>query len=416
MNDDDRTGVLEQELVARPFDRSLRSEYAGLLLEQGRHEEALVQYDLLVESGSEDAQAQVDRARCLLAKGDRDGALDAYEGARELSGFTSDDSLEELGSHAVRSTVGPRLVATDGAREGGEVLAFEPPSETRTTFADVAGMDDLKKAIRLTIIEPFLRPSLFARFKKTAGGGVLLYGPPGCGKTLAARATAGECRAEFISVGVSDILSRWSGESEATIRDVFEKARVRRPCVLFFDELDALAYSRSKAVAEHSRTLVNEFLAQLDGIGSDNKDILVLAASNMPWDVDPAMKRPGRFARQVFVPPLDAPARRELLDMRLDGLPTEGVDLDHLARETSLFSGADIDGLVDLAKDSVLSDIVDKGEERPLRADDFEFALSQSHASAIDWLRTARNLVRYGEVSGTYRDLEKYLKRQKGFL
>ena len=416
MSTDDRAEALERELLAKPFDRGLRLEYADLLAEEDRHDEALIQYDVLLESKPDDVAALIARARCLLASGDRDDALDTYESARELEGFEVDDALEKLARHAARSSVGPRLVPSEGPRPEADVLAFAQPSEQRTTFADVAGMDDLKKTIRLTIIEPFLRPSLFARFKKSAGGGVLLYGPPGCGKTLAARATAGECRAEFISVGVSDILSRWIGESESTIKYVFEKARARKPCVLFFDELDALAYSRSKAVAEHSRTLVNEFLSQLDGIASDNRDVLILAASNMPWDVDPAMKRPGRFARQVFVPPLDEPARRDLLEMRVRDLPMEDIDLGKLARETDLFSGADIDGLVDLAKDSVLSDIVDKGEERPLRSTDFEWALSQSHASTIDWLRTARNLVRYGEVSGTYRELEKYLKKQKGFL
>jgi len=141
--------------------------------------------------------------------------------------------------------------------------------------------------------------------KAGSGGGILLYGPPGCGKTMLARAVANECNAAFVAVGISDVLNMWLGESERNLAAQFEKARAQQPCVLFFDELDALAYARSKAGSASARTVVNEFLTQLDGIGRENRGVLVLAATNMPWDVDPAMKRPGRFSRQIFVPPPD---------------------------------------------------------------------------------------------------------------
>ena len=165
--------------------------------------------------------------------------------------------------------------------------------------------------------------------------------------------------------------------------------------MLFFDELDALAYSRSKANSEHTRTVVNEFLAQLDGVGRDNKSVLVLAATNMPWDVDPAMKRPGRFSRQIFVPPPDAPARLKMLEIKLTGVPCETLDLDAIARQTAQFSGADIDGLVELAKESALEDSILNKHERALCAADFSQALSSMQSSTQEWLRTARNLVKY---------------------
>src|SRR5690606_7142671 len=116
----------------------------------------------------------------------------------------------------------------------------------------------------------------------------------GCGKTMIARAIASECKATFLPVGISDVLNMWIGQSERNLAELFEKARANRPAVIFFDELDALAYSRAKANSEHTRTTVNEFLNQLDGLSGDNGQVLVLAATNMPWDVDAAMKRPGR--------------------------------------------------------------------------------------------------------------------------
>ena len=293
------------------------------------------------------------------------------------------------------------------------VVAPKPQPPGQIGFADVGGMEDLKKTLRLHIIEPFLRPGLFAKFKKSGGGGILLYGPPGCGKTMIARAIAGECKASFISVGISEVLNMWMGESERNLAQLFEKARAQKPCVLFFDELDALAFSRSKAHSEHSRTIVNEFLSQLDGFERDNRDVLFLAATNMPWDVDQAMKRTGRFSRQLFVPPPDAEARKHIVEIKLRDIPVEGVDVDALVAATPHFSGADIDGLVDLAKESTLHDILSGNPERPIGPADIAYALDLMQPSTVEWLKTARNLVRYAGSDDSYRDVEKYLKKTK---
>lgn len=275
-------------------------------------------------------------------------------------------------------------------------------------------MDVLKKTLRLQIIEPFLKPRLFQRFRKSAGGGVLLYGPPGCGKTMIARAVATECRANFITVGISEILSMWKGESERNLAAIFEKARAEAPCVLFFDELDALAYARSKSSTETSRTIVNEFLAQMDGFEQNNASVLVLAATNMPWDVDAAMKRLGRFPRQIFVPPPDVDARLAMLSMKLGEVPSENLDLSAIATRAKQYSGADLDGLIDLAKEAALADIIASGDEqRRITQQDLYTALEHMTPSTIDWLQTARNLVKFGGRDTGYRDVERYLKQER---
>ena len=223
-----------------------------------------------------------------------------------------------------------------------------------------------------------------------------------------------ECEATFIHVGISDVLSMWIGASEQNLRDMFDKARAHRPSVLFFDELDALAYSRSKAQSDHTRSTVNEFLNQLDGMAGENEQVLILAATNMPWDVDPAMKRPGRFDRSIFVPPPDAPARAEMFRNKLVDVPKGELDYEALGAVSAYASGADIDGIIEEAKDRVLADIMEGGEERVLTQDDLLAAIRDFEPSTMDWLRTARNLVKYGGADKSYKDVEAYLKSKRG--
>jgi transitional endoplasmic reticulum ATPase len=373
---------LERALLANPFSTELRSQYAQLLLEQGETEAALAQFELILKQVPTDAAA--------------------------LAG------AEQARSPKPKAAAQPvRLSVVQGGRTDNVATLALPPTRERIRFTDIVGLEDLKRTVRLHIIEPFLKPGIFAKFKKRAGGGVMLYGPPGCGKTMLARAVATECNAEFISVGISDVLNMWIGESERQLAALFDKARHSRPCVLFFDEIDALAFARSKANSEHTRQVVNEFLAQLDGFGADNQGVLILAATNMPWDVDSAMKRPGRFSRSVFVPPPDVEAREKIIELKLAGIPHEGINSQAIAATTPHFSGADVDGLVELAKDFVLEEYVAQNQERPIRQQDLERAARDMQASTLDWLRTARNLVKYAGADASYGDVERYLKTHK---
>ena len=413
---DTSIGDLERQLLIAPFDSRLRLDYGIALQAGGRHEDALRQFALLESKGDLEAEALTAAARSLLSLGRTDEALSKYASARSKPGFSVDAGLEEAGA-AARKTAPVRLSVmrgAGGASTGADnVVPIGRAARERVLFDDIAGLDDLKRTVRLQIIEPFRNPNLFAKFRKKAGGGVLLYGPPGCGKTMLAKAVAGECHAEFISVGLSDVLSMWIGQSEQNLQQLFEKARSKRPSVLFLDELDGLAFARSKANSEHTRQTVNELLSQLDGFASDNTGILILAASNMPWDVDPALKRPGRFARQVFVSPPDEVARADILRMKLGDAPQGEIDTRAIARMTPHFSGADIEGVVELAKEYALEDHLLRGVDRPIEQQDLVNALGNARASTLEWLRTARNLVKYGGADDTYREVGEYLRKHK---
>jgi ATP-dependent 26S proteasome regulatory subunit len=403
---------LERALLSNPFSAELRSEYAQLLAGLDEAQPALAQFELILKQSPTDAAAQIGAALALLRLGRESEALQRYAAARNAPGFAADPTLEARLEKA-KPAQSTRLSIVQGGRSDTVVNFTAPPTRERIGFADIAGLDDLKRTVRLQIIEPFLKPGIFAKFKKRAGGGVLLYGPPGCGKTMIARAVATECQAEFMSIGIADVLSMWIGESERNLASLFEKARHSRPCVLFFDEIDALAYSRSKAQSEHTRQVVNEFLAQLDGFGADNQGVLILAATNMPWDVDSAMKRPGRFSRSVFVPPPDTEARSRIVQLKLTGVPHEHIDSRAIGALTAHFSGADIEGLVELAKDFVLEEYVSQNSERPIRQEDLLRATRDMQPSTLDWLRTARNLVKYAGADASYGDVERYLKTHK---
>src|SRR4051794_5191879 len=290
---------LEASLSRRPFDAELRKRYAALLSAERAWAEAVAQWQILAEQLPHEAAVHLALGRCQLELGDAALARAALARAKASPDYEVDSfearallrRLEQLARPAERSDpfaepAPPRLRAiAGGAGEGptrANVVSIARADVVR--FADVVGMAELKRLLKLQIIQPFLEPGLFQRFKKSSGGGVLLYGPPGCGKTLMARAIATECKAHFTAIGISDILNMWIGQSERNLAAIFDKARHEAPAVLFFDELDALAFSRSKATSEHTRNLVNEFLGQLDGMHGKNEKVLVLAATNLPWD------------------------------------------------------------------------------------------------------------------------------------
>ena len=275
-------------------------------------------------------------------------------------------------------------------------------------------MADVKERIRMAIIYPFQQPEVFAAYGKRPGGGLLLYGPPGVGKTYIARATAGEVGARFISVGISDVLDMWHGESEKKLHTLFETARRVRPTILFFDEIEALGGNRLDMRQHFQRTLVNQFLAELDGAEGDNTGVLIVGATNSPWHIEPALRRPGRFEHIVFIPPPDEDARREILQLHLQGKPAAAeVDVARLARETEGYSGADLRALVYTAAEEALREAMKTGKIGPLTTTMLLRALRTTRPSTGEWLSTAKNYAIYSNEGGFYDEVAAYLRKRK---
>lgn len=305
-----------------------------------------------------------------------------------------------------------KVGATDG-----EVEIDDKPQgdawdvETVTaTLADVGGMQSVKDRLTMAFLAPLRNPEIRKLYGKSLSGGLLLYGPPGCGKTYIARALAGEVGAAFMNVRISDVLGHYIGDSENNLHDVFETARACAPVVLFLDEIDAVGMRRSPSSASYMRPVTNQLLMELDGIGADNEGVFILAATNTPWDVDPALRRPGRFDRCVAVLPPDGPARQAVLYHHLKSRPVEGIDMGYLVQHTDGFTGADLAHLVDSAVEYAMMDSVRTGNVRMVTMQDFLRALAQIRPSAGPWFVTARNIVEYGNRDGQYDDLAEYMK------
>jgi len=293
-----------------------------------------------------------------------------------------------------------------------EINKFVKEREEKVTFSDIGGYEELKNMLTIRIIKPLFNPSIFQKFRKKIGGGILFYGPPGCGKTFFARALAGECNLHFLAVNISDILDPYIGQSEKNLKEVFEYARIHKPCVLFFDEVDTFGYSRVKQRQESFRVLTDELLLQMDGFKSENEGILVIGATNTPWDLDMALLRQGRFDRLIFVPPPDLEARKEIFRVKLIGRPVDGeINYDLLAQRTSFFSGADIENVVETAAETIIDDILNGGKERGITTEDLLKAIENVKPSTIEWLRIMKNYITFANEDGRFDDVAKFISK-----
>ncbi|CEM09276.1 unnamed protein product [Vitrella brassicaformis CCMP3155] len=273
---------------------------------------------------------------------------------------------------------------------------IETPS---VSWCDIGGLDAVKDELKEAIDLPLNHPELVSKFNLQASRGVLLHGPPGCGKTLLAKAVARESGANFLSVKGPELLSKWFGQSEANVRELFKIARASAPAVIFFDEIDALGRRRGSTSSgegsEASARVLNQLLTELDGLGSDSgKHVVVIAATNRPDVLDEALLRPGRFDRIVLIPLPDEGARRSCLEACLRKTPVEtNVDLDRLAQQMEGFSGADINELCQRAARLAVRENIEASSKRPID-------VSQRHFDEA--LKTARRSVS-PEVAASYR-------------
>lgn len=322
---------------------------------------------------------------------------------------------DTLAPTPVRPQVVPDFAAPpsdDPDITGTTSLADIPPMRPDVTFADIGGLEGLKERLRMDIIYPLQRPDLFKAYGKKVGGGVLLYGPPGCGKTHVARAAAGESGVSFISVEINQVLDMWLGESEKRLHEIFERARAEAPTILFFDEMEAIGAARHQVRQGPGRRLVNQLLSELDGVGSKNESILVLGATNAPWDVDPALRRPGRFDRVIFVPPPDQGARETILKICFKDRPVEGLDFSMVARRTARFSGADLRHLAEVASERALAEALRSGAIRPITNSDVLASLDRVRPTTMEWMETAKRFVTYANQAGVYDEVARYLDKE----
>ncbi len=460
-NPDETIRVLRAALAATPDNVDLRLHLADLLRAGERHDEAIVEYraglkaapshvglklgladayfrsgkdshagvvlESVLAGGDPPPAARVLLARIRLREGDVPGAVAAYREALDADPSCEEKTLSEhLG---VRPGAPDDDEEDDGGEDDGAGEVFEgrlrargpadgDPDEEHAgrrierptiDFDAVGGMESVKEEIDIKIIQPLLQPKLFEAYGKPIGGGILMYGPPGCGKTHLARATAGQVDAKFLCVGLSDVLDMWVGKSERNLHALFQRARRSTPFVLFFDEVDALGASRSDFRDHSMRMVINQFLEELDGAKESNDGVLVLAATNAPWHLDSAFRRPGRFDRVLFVPPPDAAARASILRVMLEGKPAGALDLEKVARKTEGFSGADLKGVVDVAIEEKLRAAMKTGRPVPLETADLVKAVKKVRPSTRDWFATARNYVLYSNEGGLYDDVAKYL-------
>lgn len=238
-----------------------------------------------------------------------------------------------------------------------QVKKWQTAKIPNITFADVAGLDEVKKAITIKMINPVKYPEKYKMYGKKTGGGVLLYGPPGTGKTMIAKAIANEVGAKFYAIKGSDIVSKWVGDSEKNINSLFEEANKQDRAIIFIDEMDSLIGKRG--VDSHNDKRVNEFLQQIDGFAGRNPNLLLLGATNRPWDIDSAAMRSGRFSQKIYLPLPDAPARKFMIEKNMKKVPVcKDFDVDKIVAQTELYSGADIEELCDRAKDEPLLEAI----------------------------------------------------------
>ncbi|HEX8509755.1 MAG TPA: tetratricopeptide repeat protein [Propionibacteriaceae bacterium] len=407
---------LRRAVQSQPDDVPLRLHLAALLVTAGRLDEAVAACAAALQR-----EPANEKARKLMAR--------AMSAGEPLAGEPAADEAAEPGG----SAPGPATPVTEGIdwaaldAEFGDIAepmfvgthAAAPEragwgvQEAGVTLGDVGGMRQVKDRLEAAFLAPLRNPGLRSLYGHRLGGGMLLWGPPGCGKTFLARAVAGEMGARFLSVGLTDVLDLYVGSSERNLHELFELARREAPVVVFLDEIDALGQKRSLHRSSGMRSQVNQLLTELDGIGSANDGVFVLSATNQPWDVDPALRRPGRFDRMLLVLPPDREAREAVFRYHLRHRPVTGIDLARLAKATEGYSGADIAHICETASERALLDSARTGQSRLITMADVQRAVGEVRPSVGPWFDSARNLVLFGDDEDTYAELRSYMRKTK---
>jgi SpoVK/Ycf46/Vps4 family AAA+-type ATPase len=403
--DDALLASLTAAVEASPEDVPLRLHLAEMLASAD-------QRDASIRHAAVVLQRDPTNQRALAIIGATRAGQEASAGDRaraERSADSNDEDAVLAGLERELEGVVPPMFAD---AQGGVADAYEV-ERVGLRLADVAGMSEVKERLEASVLAPMRNPELKRLYGKSLSGGLLLYGPPGCGKTFIARALAGELNAGFVSVSLADVLDIYIGQSERNIRAIFDSARRNAPCVVFLDEVDAIGLKRSQLRNSAARGTVNQLLEEMDGVSNANDGVFVLGATNHPWDVDVALRRPGRFDRMLLVLPPDEAARAAVLRYHLRDRPVANVDVVKLARRSDGFSGADLAYVCEVAAERALLDSARTGSVRMIEMRDLEHALSEVRPSIGPWLDTARNVAQFANDGGTYDELLAYLRKRR---
>jgi SpoVK/Ycf46/Vps4 family AAA+-type ATPase len=395
---------LRRAVAAMPDDAGLRLHLAGLLLDAGHREEAIRHLGAIVHADPGNSAA----LGLLLRASTPAGPAPAPAGTAGAFDWASAET-------EFRETAPPMFITSGDAAAA--VAAPVPDAyeaeRPGLRLADVAGMTEVKARLEAAFLTPLRNPELRRLYHKSLRGGLLLYGPPGCGKTFIARAVAGELGAQFMTLSFADVVDMYIGQSERNIRQLFAAARQISPCVLFLDEVDAIGQKRSQLRNSAMRTAVNQLLLELDDVSAANEGVFILGASNHPWDVDSALRRPGRFDRMLLVLPPDAAAREAVFRFHLKDRPVAGIELTRLAALTDGYSAADIAHACESAAEFALLDSVRSGTVRMIGPPDLVKAIGDITPSIGPWFESARNVALFANEAGAYDDLAAYLKKRK---
>ena len=403
---------LRSAVDAAPDDIAIRLHLAQMLHASGHRDESVRQAAAVLQRDPANLEAitLISGGSKAAASTEGDTAIGRRqpEVGRSSDPDTDNDVLSRLDAELL-DIVPPKYAdaPASAAADGFEV------EQAGLRLADVGGMAEVKARLEASLLAPMRNPEMARLYGKSLRGGLLLYGPPGCGKTFIARAVAGEMGARFLAVSLADVLDMYIGQSERNIQELFELARRNAPCVIFFDEVDALGQKRSQQRNSAGRGSVNQLLSEMDGLGNNNEGVFVLGATNHPWDVDVALRRPGRFDRMLLVLPPDEPAREAILRYHLKDRPIANVDAGKLARKTDGLSGADLAYVCETAAERALLDSARTGNMRMIEMGDLEAALKDVRPSIGPWLETARNVAQFANQDGSYDDLLAYLRRRR---
>ncbi|MFH1784891.1 MAG: AAA family ATPase [Candidatus Micrarchaeota archaeon] len=376
------------------------------------YEKAVEDFTKVIGLKADFAEAYHLRGLAYEYAGSMSSAIADYEKALELN-----PELTEAKTHldSARSK-------KDQEGKGGEggTADIKMLTKPNMSFTDVAGMSKMKEEIREAVVYPMRNPDLARKYGKLGGGGILMYGPPGCGKTFIVKAAAGECHAGFINAKLSDLLDMYVGNTEKNIHKVFELARKNTPCILFFDEVEAIGGRRDQQEGQqYMKMAVNQMLYEMDGVEANNQNVLIIAATNAPWDVDPALRRSGRFSKTIYLPEPDYTSCVAILKMHAKKRPLgKFIPFGVLGFGVLGYASADLKAIVDdaatipwrqafLGIEKKTEELMKGGmskeqaeelarkqvQQRPVTMGDFVHAIVKKRSSLPPWYEQAKKQI-----------------------